>query len=55
MSRPVFILNNRKKVKNVKDETAKTVMFGSNYHLKFEIEQTIPDYSKANLGDILFC
>ena len=55
MSRPVIIRNGANPVKNVKDMTEKTVMFGTNYHLKFGIEQTIPDYSAANYGDILFC
>ena len=40
MSRPVIIRNGSKTVKNIKDNTSKTVIFGNNYHIYLTSTET---------------
>lgn len=53
MSRPVYILNNNKKVKRITPNEV-TIMFGNDYHFSNEGYYHGPEYSSANFGDILF-
>lgn len=54
MSRPVYILNNNKKVRQIKQKDS-YVFFGNDYHFQNETNYREPNYSSANFGDILLC
>jgi hypothetical protein len=54
MSRPVLIRNGNNSVKNIKDKTSKTVIFGNDYHVYLRsLEIPVFDLSSEQPGGIV--